>query len=298
MFRACSGLKIILLVLIVGTAGLFSCGEESDETSDREADATEPERVIDEPLKAERVTEEEYTGSEMAMENTGILDNPHLPYELHVEYKYSLTRDGSIIGNIEFSIDEFPDGGYSVTGVSYFQDSEVGAWGSKSMTQCTIKSNLRPMTYVRRTPLADGHKMSMKSVDFDREPFGVKKGGGEKAGKAFTEIRKPSSEIWPFTANEVLDLALIMACIDPTAERADLWIFDLDMERIGRLTLEAKGDEPYILMDEAMTITGRKWEASVDGAAAGTLIMTPDGRMVAVDLPNGLHGELTMVVRE
>jgi hypothetical protein len=295
MLRIHSGFIVMLIALVVCAAGLLSCDGKGDETPDKQVDAAEPDREIDDPMNPERITEDEYISTEMTMGNTGIIARPALPYEVGAAYQYSFMKDGSAVGKAEFHIEEYQDGGYMIQCASNVQTSGDVANDGRSMTQYLLNGNLRPVTYVRRTPLADGRTMSMKSVDFDREPFGVKIGGEDKAGEGFREIQKPSSEIWPLTASEALDLALIMACVDPMAERADLWVLDLDTERVGRLSLEAKGDEPYILLEEAMTITGRKWEASVDGVVFGSLIMTPDGRMVAVDLPGGLHGELQVV---
>jgi len=275
---------------------ILSCSGGGEKTPEGKVDAEEPERTIDEPLKSERITEDEYNASEMGMNNSGLLDHPKMPFELDTPYKYVLTKDGSPIGNVEFRIEIHPQVGYRVSCRWDMNDEATESYSVVSMTQHVISDDLRPLNYVRRVPLGTGHEIGMKSVDFAADEFGIKKGGGrEEAGDGFTPLLKPDAEIWAYTSNEVFDLALIAACIDPTARIAKLWTIDLESERIGLLNIEFMGEEGYVMLQNEMTIMARMYEASIDGASAASLIVFPDGALVAADLPGMVHAELVMV---
>ena len=296
MFDRLRNIQTVTFVMLLCMLSLLSCSGGGGKTREGKVDMEEPERMIDEPLKSERITEDEYITSEMGMNNSGLLDHPKMPFELDTPYKYLLTKDGSPVGSVEFRIEEHPQIGYRVSCRWDMNDEATASYSVVSMTQHVINYDLRSLNYVRRVPLGSGHEIGMKSVDFAAEEFGIKRGGGrEEAGDGFTPLRKPDAEIWPYTSNEVFDLALIAACIDPTARNAELWTIDLESERIGRFNLEFMGEDGYVMLQSEMTVIARKYEASIDGASAASLIVAPDGKLIAVYLPGLVHAELVVV---
>jgi hypothetical protein len=296
MFDRLRNIQTVTFVMLLCMLSLLSCSGGGGNAREGKVDAEEPERMIDEPLKSERITEEEYIASGMGMDNSGLLAHPKMPFDLDTPYKYMLAKDGSPIGNVEFRIEEHPQIGYRVSCRWDMNDEATASYSMVSMTQHVISDDLRPLNYVRRVPLGTGHEIGMKSVDFAAEEFGIKRGGGkEEAGDGFTRLRKPDAELWPYTSNEIFDLALIAACIDPTARNAELWTLDIETERIGRLNLEFMGEEGYVMVRNEMTITARRYEASIDGASAASLIVAPDGKLIAVTLPGNVYAELVVI---
>ena len=84
------------------------------------------------------------------------------------------------------------------------------------------------------------------------------------------------------------------------ARNADGLILMLDLagDPVAQLNLILKGEEPVILMEQAATINANKYEATIDGMAAGTFYVDETRQLIAADLPGGVHAELLVNVDE
>jgi hypothetical protein len=293
----CSGAKIIMPLIIAISSFLFSCSGDGSSATRRTGEADVPERSI-EPVRAERISEEEYADAEKATGNAGLLTEPGLPFMLDRQYSYKITREGSILGEAAFNFAQDENMNYTAE-CRWELTAEGEKWESHASTVYTLDDNLRPLTYMRTSPDETTGESVTRSVYFTGEKFGINvQPGDEGSGESFREIPRPYGDIWPCSPDEFLDLAIIMACIDPMARHAKLWILDVEQERVSQLSLESMGEEPYISVEDATTMMLRRYETAIDGGKFAALFVSPDGKLIAADMPGGIHAELKIIAGE
>jgi len=280
----------IIIFMITFFAALACSPGKPKEPVAREGEAAEPERAIDRPMKAERITEEEYIDASLNIPNIGTLDSPKLPFEMGAAYLFEVTNGGVLVNKEEVTFSKVGDDGFRVVS----EQSIFKPGGKEVVEQVTyaygLDGRLRPRMYIKRQGSPGGPAIMIKTVDFSGGMIGVEtkyEPAGE--GPVQNEIKRPGGEIWPYEFENILCTAVLAACIDPTATEAGLWVLDVDRENVGRFAVEFKGDEAVTTDDGVTSMMSRKYAATLDGLSVGTLVIGPDGRLMSMDQPGGLH---------
>ncbi len=289
--------KAVYLLLIPLIAVGFSCAEKRTDTPLREGQASGPERAIDKPLKAERLTDADIAAAENTAANTGLLDSPVLPFDTDIPCAYKFTRDAIALAMCNFKFTAVGDEGY-LADIQWALTPDAKQWGNQSMTKYSFGPDLRPKLYARSIiDKVDKSYSMVQSKDFTvDDPYGIEQRGRGMDEFKLVEIQRPQDDAWPYTSNELAEMALILACVDPGAELASVWTVDFDRAALARMTLTLRGEEPYILNEQPATMSVKKYECAIDGMAVGTFFVDENGRLIAADLPGGVHAELMVNV--
>jgi hypothetical protein len=113
---------------------------------------------------------------------------------------------------------------------------------------------------------------------------------------SFIEVQRPQGDAWPYSQNELAEMAVIFACVKPGLTNISVSTIDFDRTALARLDLTLKGEEPVILMEQAATMTAKKYDGTIDGMAIGSFYVNDTGQLVAADLPGNVRAELVVNV--
>jgi hypothetical protein len=286
----------LLLILILGV----SCAEKKSDAPTREGEAAGPERAIDKPLNAERITEEEMTAAGKAAAKNMFVESPGFPFGIGLNYAYKFTRGETELGLNRFKFSMIGTDGYVAETYWTFTGPDGEEWGNETITKYSFGVDLRPKLYARsmidRVDLS--HSMVLtKDFQVD-DPYGIEQRSGRSGEYIFIELPAPGGDAWPYSENELAEMAIIFPCIKPDVTDVSVPTVDFDRAALAQLNLTLKGEQPIILMEQAVTMTAHKYEATIDGMVIGSFYVDNNMQLIAAELPGGVHAELLINVAE
>jgi hypothetical protein len=296
MYAAVKSHYLVIMFLLISLAFIACSSPESEKAVEREATMEQPERSIDEPVKARRVTEEEYTEATKAAGDSGLVEEPKLPFDIDTPYAYEFIRDGIRAGASKFIFIQDSNGNYMVNGDAHLTKGEGGELAFKGRSSITFDERLRPRICGLEMPGLIGGEMVIKSVDFTAEPFGVEyMNAPTEDGRMFREIEQPEGEIWPLITHFVFDVAIIAACMGPPDESAEVSVLNLVQDSIERFSLKYVRDLEEFLEDGTISIMAKEYEGYLNDNMYGWFYFNADGRMISVNDVGGIRAELLAI---
>jgi len=285
-----------VIICMMTCLALLACSPgQPKEPVGRKAEVAEPERAIEQPLKAGRITEEEYAQATKEKGNIGLVDNPKLNFDLDTPCAYEYDSSGAPAGMARFVFVGNGDG-FSVEGsIDLFagQDEEKGFTVKFS---CGFDSKLKPKICNLEMPDIFTGTTVKKRVDFTAGKFGVEYFNSPNTkSTAFRQIEHPAGDVWPFIPHANLDVAIIGACTGPPANDAEIWVLNLVQDDIERFSLRYVGEKDIKLENEDKTVKAREYEGFFNENLYGEYYFDADGRLVMVDEAGGMRSELVVV---
>ena len=260
----------------------------------RKAELAAPERTIEQPPKAERITEEEYIQAAKTAGNIGLVDNPMLNFPLDTDCAYVFEDSSGAAGASRFTFVKGGDG-FSVDGAVDLALGDGDERGFSAKFTCTFDGKLRPRVCNIEMPDAFSGTTVKKRIDFNAEKFGVEYlNQPDKKEPTFRAVERPAGDVWPFIPNANIDMAIIGACTGPGAENAEIWMLNLVQDTIERFSLKFIGEKDIQLQNPPATVRAKEYKGYLNENLYGEYYFTPDGRLVMADESGGLHAELSI----
>jgi len=238
----------------------------------------------------------DYIDSSLNLPNIGVLDSPKLPFEIGTTYLCEVTNGGVLVRKEELTFSKVGEEGFRAVSVQSILKPGSDEVVAQFTYAYALDRRLRPKMYIKRQGKPGGQAMMIKTIDFSGGMIGVEtKYEPASEGPVQNEIRRPEGEIWSYEFENILCTAVLAACIDTSATEAGLWVLDVDREDVGRFAVEFKGGETVTADDGVTSVMANKYDASLDGLLIGTLVIGPDGRLMVLDQPGGLHGTIKVL---
>jgi hypothetical protein len=290
-------LLIIILVTLSLIALACAAGKTTGEPS-RESQSATPERGIEKPLRAERITQEEYDAAADIVRNpaTNLVEDPVFAMPMDAGFEYLFYNNSHQVGVSKITTSSGENGDIIINDDVSIDWADESDKPYPSVLTMELDSKLRPVKCSLQTPDPFSQDMITKEVDFKTDKFGIDypigPGGTEPL---FREIAHPDGDIWPFLPHANIDLAVIAFCMGPPEKDAEVFILNMVQDSVGTFGLEFIKEKEIQFDDGETTLMAKEYESRINGNFYGWLYFDEDGMLVKVEEAGGIIAELTIL---